>query len=112
MPASEQTGKRDIVLFKKGGGCKFINSLHCNYDTFAYVLFHVFGDEGWKMDIPFSSIVKSSTSKHVTVRQFYSHRLMYRSANNICLHHPVNILFFTFVHHTSLLSFNKFAVVY
>jgi len=92
MPGPEHAGTRDIILFKKGGGCKFINNLHQNYDTWAYVLFHAHGDEGWKKDIPLCNISRNAQRKTVTVRQYYAHRLMVRPENNTCFHHPVGFL--------------------
>ena len=46
MPGDgESGGRRDIILYGKGGGIQHIDYTHKNYDTFAYILFHIHGDE-------------------------------------------------------------------
>ena len=92
MPGDGETvGRRDIVLYGKGGGLQHINYTHKNYDTFAYILFHIHGDEGWTFDIPQYGPCASEKHTTVTVRRYYAHRFMDRHSSTKCTHYPVSI---------------------
>ena len=55
MPGNEvvEGSKRYIQLYLQRGGTEFIDELHKYYDTWAYILFHLYGDEGWKRNTPY-----------------------------------------------------------
>jgi hypothetical protein len=67
MPDSEFT-ERDIILTHTGGGLQRISQLHGAYDPLQYPLLFDKGDYGWCLGL----------GNKVTIKQFYSYRLMER----------------------------------
>ena len=77
---------RDIVLLLRSGCLQHININHRHYDALSYVLFHLYGGDGWHLNIP-----RVIGIRMVTARQFYAHRLMDRDSATRCTHFPVSI---------------------
>ncbi|RNA18930.1 hypothetical protein BpHYR1_000594 [Brachionus plicatilis] len=52
----QQNAKRDITIFPKSGGLKYINEIHSSYDPLHYVLMFMKGEQGWQPNtIPINS---------------------------------------------------------
>ena len=72
---TEGVATRDIVLHARTGGLQRITECNCAYDSLHYVLLFPSGDSGWQLKIP-----HSRGNGDVTPMEFYSYRLMVRSA--------------------------------
>ena len=72
---SEGVATRDIVLHARTGGLQRITECNCAYDSLHYVLLFPSGDNGWHLKIP-----HSRDNGNITPMEYYSYRLMVRSA--------------------------------
>ena len=72
---SKGVATRDIVLYERTGSLQSITENNCTYDSLHYVLLFPSRDNGWHLNIPHDQGKDS-----VTTMEFYSFRLMIRSA--------------------------------
>ena len=72
---TEGVATRDIVLHARTGGLQRITECNCVYDSLHYVILFPSGENGWHLKIP-----HSRGSGNVTPMEYYSYRLMVRSA--------------------------------
>lgn len=72
---------RDIVIHKKNNELHRIVETHRSYDALQYPLIHIYGENGYSIDIPQINSGGKNISKTVSCKQFYSYRLMIRENN-------------------------------
>ncbi|XP_076881935.1 uncharacterized protein LOC143530216 [Bidens hawaiensis] len=58
---------RDIIVTKKYGSLKCISELHPSYTPLQYPLFHLFGEDGYQVNILHKNVSSSSTAAHKKV---------------------------------------------
>ncbi|XP_076926377.1 uncharacterized protein LOC143589524 [Bidens hawaiensis] len=72
--------KRDIIVNSRSGGLRRISELHPSYTHLQFPLLFLFGEDGYKVDIPHRNVDPSSTAarKKCTMREFFAYRLQDR----------------------------------
>ncbi|XP_076920598.1 uncharacterized protein LOC143581786 [Bidens hawaiensis] len=68
---------RDIIVTKQFGSLKRISELHPSYTPLQYPLFHLFGEDGYQVNILHKNVSSSSTAarKKVTMREFFAYHI-------------------------------------
>ncbi|XP_077246036.1 uncharacterized protein LOC143885875 [Tasmannia lanceolata] len=78
---SENVDCRDVFICNSEGFLQRISECHPAYMVLQYPLLFPFGEDGWRINIPIRSTLTSTrpSRKNVTMREFYSYRIQYRS---------------------------------
>lgn len=89
----------DFILYARGGGIRRLKMNHRCFDTWYYILLFPFGDDGWHSDLRLApkrtqqtaALVSANppaytrsaghTSKRLTPRAYYCHRLHWRNGD-------------------------------
>jgi hypothetical protein len=79
---SRETAFRDVILKSRDGGLSRINEMNPSYDPLHYPLLFSSGDLGWAHDLA----LVGTSGKKVTLKQFYSFRIMERADEYSVLH--------------------------
>lgn len=85
---------RDIVLETSDGDLQRINELHPSYLPLQYPLLFPYGQDGYRDDIKHreETLLATSTRKRMSIREYLSYKLMYKSKEVSTLLHAGKLL--------------------
>lgn len=72
------TSDRDIIVEKQSGLLQRINELHPSYLAMQYPLLFPYGEDGYRVDIPFRGTDGTRKRKKLSMREFFAYRIQDR----------------------------------
>ncbi|WOL11319.1 hypothetical protein Cni_G20081 [Canna indica] len=79
--------KRDLIVEHRHSGLQRVNELHSSLMSMQYPLLFPFGDDGFRLQIPYSNSNDTTQIKRkfVAMREYYAYQLMHRDREIIHL---------------------------
>ncbi|XP_060969574.1 uncharacterized protein LOC133036831 [Cannabis sativa] len=76
---NEENCERDVIVEHRTNGLQRITDLHPSFMPMTYPLIHPYGEDGYRLRIPFrGELENESDTKKLTMRQYYCFRLQQR----------------------------------
>uniref|UniRef100_A0A803PB99 ATP-dependent DNA helicase n=1 Tax=Cannabis sativa TaxID=3483 RepID=A0A803PB99_CANSA len=76
---TEANYERDVIVEHRTNGLQIITDLHPSFMSMTYPLIHPYGEDGYRLHIPFRAVTETTSKrKQLTMLQYYSFRFQQR----------------------------------